>query len=75
MFKPYQISSSSQKELKANKNEFLQSLKDQLSKIEVSESSRNIIPETPQSGNINALNEESESEQSQPDSEDINNLK
>ena len=51
----------------------MQSLKDQLSKIETSESSNNIVPETPQSRNINALEEESESEteQSQPESEDI----
>lgn len=33
VFKSYQVSSSSQKELKNSKNEFLQSLKDQLSRI------------------------------------------
>ena len=53
MFKSYQISSSAQQEIRSNKSDFLDAVREQLSRLAPTSSSNPIVPDTPQSVNQN----------------------
>ena len=53
MFKPYQISSSAQQEIRIQKSNFFDAVREQLSRLGPSSSSNPIVPDTPQSVNQN----------------------
>ena len=54
MFKPYQISSSAQQEIKKQKSNFLDAVREQFSRLGPSSSTYNlVVPDTPQSLNQN----------------------
>ena len=53
MFKPYQISNSAQQEIRTQKSDFLDAVREQLSRLGPSSSSNPVVPDTPQSVNQN----------------------
>ena len=53
MFKPYQISNSAQQEIRTQKYDFLDAVREQLSQLGPSFSSNLVVPNTPQSVNQN----------------------
>ena len=53
MFKPYQISNSAQQEIRTQKSNFLDAVREQLSRLGPSSSSNPVVPDTPQTVNQN----------------------
>ena len=53
MFKPYKISNSAQQEIRTQKSDFLDAVREQLSRLGPSSSSNPVVPDTPQSVNQN----------------------
>ena len=53
MFKPYQISNSAQQEIRTQKSNFLDAIREQLSRLGPPSSSNPVVPDTPQSVNQN----------------------
>ena len=53
MFKPYQISNSAQQEIRTQKSDLLDAIREQLSRLGPSSFSNPVVPDTPQSVNQN----------------------
>ena len=53
MFKPFQISNSAQQKIKKQKSDFLDAIREQLSRLGPSSSSNPVVPDTPQFVNQN----------------------
>ena len=53
MFKPFQISNSAQQEIRTQKSDFLDAVREQLNRLGPSSSSNPVVPDTPQTVNQN----------------------